>query len=66
MMDMADKAAFLKIHLVIKYILDTKNLGLWIELKGNENKMWELICFSNKNYTCDLIMRRSRSGFVLY
>ena len=46
---------------VIKYVLDTKNLGVKIQPLGNTNKC----CFSN-NYVGDPVSRRSISGFILY
>ena len=33
---------------------------------GNSNKPWEKVCFSNGDYTGDLVSRRSISGFILY
>ena len=43
--------------LVIKYILETKNLGLKIEHTRNFNDPWEIICFSDSNYTGDQIIK---------
>ena len=37
--DRASKALFLKMHHVIKYVLDTKNLGLKIELTRDGEKL---------------------------
>ena len=51
---------------VIKYVLDTKNLGLNIQLTWNSNEPWEIICFSNSNYTGDHVSRRGISGYILY
>ena len=57
-------AAYKK-FLVIKYVLDTKNLGLKIKPTGNSNKPWEIICFNNSNYMGDLVSSWSISGFIL-
>ena len=51
---------------VIKYVLDTKNIGLKIEPTGNSNQLWEIVCFSNSDYMGDPVSRRSTSGFILY
>ena len=50
----------------IKYVLGTNNLGLKGEPPGNSNKLCEIVCFSNSNYTGDTVSRRSISGFILY
>ena len=64
--DCVNSAAYNKLLCVIKYVLDTKNLGLKIEPMGNSNKPWEIICFSDSDYVGDLVSRRSISGFILY
>ena len=61
-----NKAAFLKIHYVIRYVLDTKNPGLKIEPIGDGKELWDFICFSNSNYSGDLVANQSVSGFILY
>ena len=38
---------------VIKYVIDTKNLGLKIKPKINPNKPCEIVCFSNSDYAGD-------------
>ena len=40
-------AAYKELLHVIRYVLDTKILGLKIKPMGNSNKPWEIICFSN-------------------
>ena len=60
-----NEKGFIEMHPIIKYNLDTKNLGLKIEPKGNENELWEAICFNNSSYAGDLVIRRSISGFIL-
>ena len=64
--DGAISAAYKELLPVIKYVLDTKNLGFKIELMGNCNEHWEIICFSNSDYAGDPVSRRSISGFILY
>ena len=41
--DGANPAAYKELLHVIKYVLDTKNLGLKIESMGNSNKSWEIV-----------------------
>ena len=53
------------IHM-IKYAIDTKNLGLKIKPMRNTNKHWEIICFSNIDYAGDLTSRQNINGFILY
>ena len=62
----ANPAAYKKLLCVIKYVLDMKNLGLKIEPKGNSNKPWEIICFSNSKYTGEPGSRWCISRFILY
>ena len=64
--DGANPVADKELLLVIRYVLDTKNLGLKFEPKGNFNKTWEIVCFSNSNYARNPISRQSISGFILY
>ena len=51
---------------MIKYVLDTKNLGVKIEPMVNSNEPWEIVSFSNSDYAGDPVSRRSTSGFILY
>ena len=62
----ANPKAYKELLPVIRYVLDMKNLGLKIESTGNSNKPWEIICFSNSEYSGDPVSRRSISGFILY
>ncbi|KAL7460011.1 hypothetical protein ACHAXS_000479 [Conticribra weissflogii] len=59
-------AAYKEMHQVIKYVLDTRDLGLCIEPIQGSEQPWELICFSDSDYAGDPDSRRSVSGFVLY
>ncbi len=40
-------ASYKEMHQVIKFVLDTRDLGLWIETIGLSGHPWELICFSD-------------------
>ena len=65
-LDGAHKAAYKEMHQIIKYVLDTRDLGLKIEPILGSNKPWKLICFSDSNYAGDPDSIRSISGYVLY
>ena len=51
--DGAKPAANKELLCVIKYVIDTKNLGLKIEATGNSNEPWEIVCLSNSDYAGD-------------
>ena len=63
--DGVNQIAFLKMHHVIKYVFDTRNLGLKLEPSGNEKEPCSIMCLSNSNYAGDPVSRRSVSGFIL-
>ena len=66
-LDGATKAANREFHRVIKYVLDTKSMGLKIKLTlFKKNEPWDLVCFSDSDYASDPDTRRSVGGFVLY
>ena len=65
-MDGTNKAAFLEMHLVIKYVSDMNNLGLKIKPNINKNELWDIICLGDSYYAGDWNARRSVSGFILY
>jgi hypothetical protein len=65
-LDGANMAAYKEMHRVIKYVLDTRDLGLRIEPIQGSEQPWELVCFSDSDYAGDPDSRRSVSGFVLY
>ena len=64
--DGANPAAYKELLNVIRYVLDTKNLGLKLKPTRNSNEPWENICFSNSDYAGDLVSRQSISGFIHY
>ena len=64
--DGANPVAYKEVLCVIRYVLDTKNIGLIIEPMRNSNEPWEIICFSNSDYVGDLVSRQSISVFILY
>ena len=62
----ANPATYKELLCVIKYVLDTKNLGFKIESTENSNEPREIICFSDSDYAGEWVSRKSISGFILY
>ena len=60
--DGANPAAYKELLHMIKYVINTKNLGFKIKPMVNSNKPWEIICFSNSDYTEYPLCRQSMSG----
>ena len=48
-MDGVNQAMFLVMHQIIKYVLETRNLELKLELKSSEKEPWDIVFFSNSN-----------------
>ena len=59
-------AAYNNFLQMIKYVLDTKKLGVKIEPAGNAKEPWEIICFSINDYAGDPVSRTSITIFILY
>ena len=59
-------AAFKELLHVIRFVLDTKNLGIMFKPTGNASKTLEIVCFSDRDYARDLVSRRHASKFMLY
>ena len=49
----ATDAAFKEMHRVIKYVLDTKNMGLKLEPNSFKKAPWDLVCYSDSGYAGD-------------
>ena len=64
-MDGANQAAFLEMQGVIKHTLNTKIIGLTIELNKNKKDSWNIIYFGYSNYGEEPV-QKSVSGFLLY
>ena len=64
-LDCSTKTAFNELLRVIKYVLDTENLGLKIEPNIQySGKPWDLVCYSDSDYAGDPDTRRSVPGYV--
>ena len=59
--------AFNEMLKIIKYVLDTKNLGLRIEPDSKPpGSPWRITCYSDSNYANDPETRRRVSGYIGY
>jgi hypothetical protein len=65
-MDKASPAAWKELKRTIKFVLDTKEYGLKIEPKKQDNDKWNMVMFCDSDYAGDKETRRSVSGFVLF
>ena len=64
-LDGTTESAYKKMLRVIKYVPDTKNLGLKIKPTEGRNTPWDLVCFSDSDYAGDPETRCSVYGYVL-
>ena len=53
----ANFAAYKKLLCVIKYVIDTKNLGLKIKPMEVSNEPWKIVCFNDSDYAGDPVSR---------
>ena len=66
-MDRANKEAMEKMMRVMKYVLNTKNLGIKLTSPNtNEHQPWVLKCFSDADWAGDPQTRRSVMGWMLF
>ena len=66
-LDGTTDCAFNEMLRIIKYVLDTKHLGLKIEPDDKPpGSPWQITCFSDSNYANDPETRRSVSGYIVY
>ena len=66
-LDRATPAAYKEMMRVIKYVLDTKSLGLKIQPKFPKDSVkWELYVYSDSDWAGDKDNRRSVSGYVMF
>jgi hypothetical protein len=66
-MDGATMAAMKEMKRVIKFVMDTKHLGLKIEPKApDSDKMWDLVIYCDSDWAGDKDTRNSVAGFIVY
>ncbi len=58
--------AYKEMYQVIKYVPETRDLGLWIGPIQGSKQPWDFVCFSDSDYAGDPDNRRSVFCFVLY
>jgi hypothetical protein len=65
--DGATMAAMKEMKRVIKFVIDTKHLGLKIEPRTPDNdKMWDLVIYCDSDWAGDKDTRISVAGFIVY
>ncbi|KAL7530325.1 hypothetical protein ACHAWF_005014 [Thalassiosira exigua] len=65
-LDGTTEMAYKELLQAIKYVLDSKTMGLRIEPTFKKGEPWELVCFTDSDYAGDPDSRRSVSGYILY
>jgi hypothetical protein len=66
-MDKATEAAYKEMLRVVKFVLDTKEFGLFLfpEAIGNDGS-WNLTVYSDSDWVGDLDNRHSISGYIIF
>ena len=65
----ATKEAMDEMKRIMKFVLDTKDIGMKFEPKIKENMtdfLWELTAFSDSDWAGDKDNRKSISGWIVY
>ena len=57
--------AWKELRRVIRYVLDTRNLGLKMEVKSTKDD-WDLLVYTDSDYAGDKETRKSVTGYVIY
>ena len=66
-LDATTPTAFKEMKRIIKYVLDTKKLGLKIEQQiQNKDSMWRIVGFLDSNYAGDKDTRTAVGGYIIY
>ena len=65
-LDGPSEASYKEMLRCIKYVLDSKDMGLKIEPIGDKDDAWEIICYSDSDWAGDPESRRSVSGYIIY
>ena len=55
-----------EMYSVIKYTLDTKDMGLKLWPAGVMGEPWRMLVFTDSDYAGDPVLRRSVSVYILY
>jgi hypothetical protein len=66
-MDKATEAAYKEMLRVVKFVLDTRNFGLFLRPTSiDQDASWSLTVYSDSNWAGDSENRRSISGFIIF
>jgi len=65
-MDKATEGHMKELCRVMKYALDTQNVGLKLKPENNNNKLWELKAYSDADFAGDKETCISITGYVVY
>jgi len=61
-----DKATEGHMKELLKYALDTQNIGFKLKLEDNNNKQWEVKAYSHADFAGDKETHISVTGYVVY
>ena len=65
-LDGSTPASYKEMLRVIKYVLDSRQLGLRLCPSGERNEPWNITCYTDSDYAGDSQTRRSVSGYIIY
>jgi len=65
-MDKATEGHLKELCRVIKYAIDTQNIGLKLKPEDNNNNLWELNAYSDADFVGDKETRIGVTGYVVY
>ena len=65
-LDFSTEESYKELLRIIKYVLDTKQLGLKLKPTGERNEPWQMECFTDSDYAGDPVSRRSVTGYIIY
>ena len=65
-LDGPSMASYKEMLRCIKYVLDSKDMGLRIEPTGTVGEPWVIVCFTDSDHAGDPVTRRSVSDFIIY
>ena len=64
-LDGSTPASYKELLRVVKYVLDSKDMGLKFYPSGARNCAWSILCFTDSDYAGDEVSRRSVSGYII-
>mgnify|MGYP000574595511 CR=1 FL=1 len=65
-LDCPSKASYKEMLRSIKFVLDTKHFGLHMWPFLGKDLPWELLCFTDFDYSGDPDSKRSVSGYIIF